>query len=631
MMVDEVIWYPGLIEVPVILLASLLYLLPGFLFASIIYNGKGRLKILVVGYGISTSYYILVGFVLSSQRVLTDSAVLLIWLVTISILLVAMGKALRNAIGTMVSFSKQNQNELAILLLGCVFVFFSYFVWEGKVVGISAWDRSEHLVKLLYLDYHSMLPVTEIGMDSNAFYPEGFNLNAFVFSSIARFILPSLTFEITLVSYFAVNSAFLVPCVYYVAKGLTKDSRLAVASVLCYLPISYLLVFESMPSSLAMILVAPVLLAELQKTSLKGEYIINSLFMIAVFLIHLVIFVYVVLAIWGSALAREGSIFTIFKGVSYRTIWVISTASIGLILILATAPTLFWGTLAFAIEGGPSSGSVVSVDVAFGVLYSFLPMKWDGLIFLLYTSLPVLPAFALGLVESVKKKQRSLLGLLFASVYLSVTEITRFNNRIRFFMLFPFSILAGIGLVKLIEILKTKGSEAKISQIHTVRITSFILFLILSSATVVTVANSTLGYGNTGLNWNIAYRTQSYITQEEYELIDWFRTNGFDNVGTLATSLDGVFYQIVESMTDNKIMMGSTWTSPQSFVDMRAFFNQSTPQESIFAIVEHYNISGYIIHLGIDIYARDSSILLAFPNSQIYNATANYRFVILAR
>jgi hypothetical protein len=249
----------------------------------------------------------------------------------------------------------------------------------------------------------------------------------------------------------------------------------------------------------------------------------------------------------------------------------------------------------------------------------------------MYTTLPVLPAFVIGIIESVKKKQRSLVGLTIGSIYLSVAGITRFNNRIRFFMLFPFSILAGIGLVKLIKILRTKGSGAKIPQIQSARLAALAIFLVVATGMIVPVANSTLGIGNIGPSWNYSYRTQSYITQDEYEFVDWLRANDFDNVGVLATNLDGVFYQIVESMTDNKIIMGSTWTSPQSYVDMTALFNRLTPQESIYSIVEHYNISGYIINYSMDVYAQDSSILLAFPNSQIYNGTTNYKFVILSR
>jgi hypothetical protein len=619
-MIEAAPWIPSLVEMIALLIGIAGYLLPAVLAGMTIGGGSGFTRGLCYGAAFTVCYYSLVGFALSAMGILTSLNLLIVWMLTVAALAVAL---LTKARIPKIRVEKEKLQKGIFLALAFFLVFMIYYVWEGKASGIGAWDRSEHLVKLLYLVHHSRLPVSEIGMDANAFYPEGFNLNAFMFVSLVRVVVPNIAYDVALIGFFAFCTAFLVLPVQSLALKFTGSAEAGLLAVICFVPSSYLLIFESMPSGLAMVLVGVVLLETISDSSMTRTYLITVPLLSGILIIHAVIFLYTVLILLAIALSRSrGLRGLISNGLSQMTIATLGGAG-ALCILFVCAPSLLAGTLANAFTRIPASSIAhATYTIPFS---SFLPSKWEYFGFYVYTILPILPAFVYGSFYCVRNKDAGLIGLLLGSIYISLAGFAQFDNRIRFFMLYPIAIITSIGFTRALQKLQTVDNAKITRSVNSRWIMAAVTTSFVIISVVAPITNAALGFGNATSNWNLSGRTNTYLDDEAFLFVDWMIENNLSDIGVIATPSDGVYYQIVESMTDNKILMASTWNAPQSFADIREFFNESVPVERKHQIAEYYNITAYLVRGNPD----DFHLYDTFPNSTIYEATGIYTLVVI--
>jgi hypothetical protein len=600
------------------------YILPGLIIADLILRGRTPIVITAIGTGVSICYHLLVGFFLAYFAILSTVNIMLVWMGTVCILLLVWVISRKYERIKDIRIGANNLSFYTIIIAAIILIFSSYFVWEGKAEGISAWDRSEHLVKLLYLLYHQTLPITEIGIDATAFYPQGYNLNAVLFVSFMNYFSPFTSYSLALTGFNAFNMSILIIPVYQVTYKVTGNQKAALLSIFCFIPGSYLLIFQSMPSTLAMILVGGILMLNIDGEQDRVDHCITIAFLFGIFLIHAVIFIYVVIAILSIALFNWKGLKRTLQGLTLDILRLSVGAVSALVMLYATAHALFWGTVSYGIVGTSSNGSI-EPSISPGFLFSLLPTRWADFVFYGYAILPLIPALILGFFTLVREKKWGLLGLLLGSIYISVTAIARFDARVRFFMLYPVAIIGGIGLLCILEYCENFEVNAKFPRFSSRTFTSLIMALMMITIIVAPVANASLGFGSVTTNWNASARLDSYLDDEAYQIVNWMHDNDFANLGVIATPDDAVYFQVVEALTNNKILMASSWLLPESFPDMKTFFNVSSSNSTIYSIAEKYNITAYLIRGNYE----DYHILAAYPLSETYNATDSYRLTIL--
>ncbi|TXT54861.1 MAG: membrane protein of unknown function [Candidatus Thorarchaeota archaeon] len=589
-MVGTVTWIPTLFEFVVLTFVAICYLLPGILLGDILFRQKRKLWRISLGTSIILTYYIIIGFILSSLALLVETIYALIWFGTLFCIGIPWILSRRDSLHLELN---EDTKKLGVFIFTVfLFLFLAYFSWEGKNHGVGGWDRSEHVVKLLYLVYHNTIPETEIGMLTNAFYPQGLNLNLFMFYSLTHTINHQIVLQMIIVWYFAANLAALVIPLAAVASEIKSDIRLVMLTVFCYIPGSYLLIFESMPSSLAMFLVGNILLLSITEKQTLRFIPIKILLLLGVIAIHLVIFLYTSLILIGIAISRFRYPRQMFVGIITSFISLILAGLFYAGLLFTTEPSLLWGTIEFAFNAqNPIPRSTLPL-LQFNV-FSLLPTRFSGFSFYLFTIMGILPVFLLGLYNVFREKHWGLAGLCLVSIYISLAEFARFNNRVRFFMLYPVAIISAIGILVLIDIIRSRNWSDTISLFHPKQAATLVISLIVLSSVFTCVSFASAGYGNATSSW--AGRDHTFLDNGVFLCVGWMHLAGLNDIGIIATPHDAVYYQIFESLSNNKILMGSTWDSPQSFADVRLLFNDTTDSTIIQEIVSNYHIEAFLV------------------------------------
>ena len=164
-----VVWLPTIADTLSIGVAAICYFAPGALIGDILFDNDNIAYRLSIGISIIICYYMTIGFILASFVMLIHLNIFFIWICTFSLSLITWFYVKRKTLRDRFHFKAKQFRFVLFITMSIVFLFILYFVWEGKSEGISAWDRSEHLVKLHYLITHAHLPESEIGMMVNAF------------------------------------------------------------------------------------------------------------------------------------------------------------------------------------------------------------------------------------------------------------------------------------------------------------------------------------------------------------------------------------------------------------------------------------------------------------------------------
>ena len=510
----------------------------------------------------------------------------------------------------------KNLIPLMCLLIICFMAFNIFYTWEGLSPGIGGWDRGEHHVKLLYLYSHERLPTTEIGTIVNPFYPSGFALATFFFSSIPIFVSPH--FDITNLDYsltffMATVFSLITLTVYSLSELYVKNKNVPIYASFSFLIVAFHFIFHSMGSSLALVLIGAVviLFKKYAKNNLPLSYMLLSpLLLITILLLHPIMFLYSILMVFLLVMGwkvddtiTRPQLYNIFSMV------LVSLISYALFMFMFNQPLLF-GTLNYI--GIHNAGDLPSSGVGspFGILSRIFEFRYEEIIFYFTNAQCLLPFFVIGLIHSFKK-HRDIFLMLIIAIFLSTSSLVWYTSRTWFYMIFPFTILSGIGIVR---IFKTKAFY------------SICLVLILTSIIVpIAINNALMGPSpEDPYFWSEEWRINSYITQEEFELAEWIKQNNIKDA-FIGTPNDSPGYQVIEALTDNKILMGSRYGAPQSFIDVEKIFLENVSQEDKMHIISNYNISILITH-------QENIVMMLtdqLPVEEIYHPTSSYWILIL--
>ena len=610
---------PTFSEVIILLISLILYLVPGYFIVHLFLPKLDKFsEKLIIGFSITIVFWIWIGFILSSYKLLNP---LISMLILIFIYIFCMLAYVIKRPEICHRINNKSKNLIVVLCLISIFfiAFQIFYTWEGLAPGIGSWDRGEHHVRLLYLYSHEKLPMKEIGTNVDPFYPQGFNLAIFFFSSI-----PMLTsyFDITnldkIIAFFmAMILGLITLTVYSLSILYVKDKITAVFSSLSFLIIVFYFIFNSMPSSLALILIGAllILLRKYANNDLPFLYMVLLPFLLsAILMIHPIMFFYSLVIIFPLLI-----LWRLRKEITRRKFYLIfgsvACSLIFYILFMFTfKPELLFGTFNYLGIRGEGSLAASGVQSPFSILRGIFEFRYNDLIFYFSNTLILLPFFTIGVLCNYQKSD--VLLILIVSIFLSITSIVWYTQRTPFFISYPFTIFCGLGITWVVKFFISNRSKW---------ISIFLISILTSSIVLIGVNDALMGKSINGPHfWSREWRINSYITQEEFDLCEWIKDIGIRN-RIIATPNDGPNFQVIESLTNNKILMASKFGAPQSFIDIRKIFLGNVLREEKIQIISKYNVSILLTNQERTVEELTNQLSVC----EVYHPTPSYWVVLL--
>lgn len=612
---------PILSEVIVLFFSMIIYILPGYLLVHNLFPKIDKIsEKIVIGASFIVVYWILMGFILSKYELLDSFTSMIILGVTYFFLVWGYIKRRKDGINKVDNSSEDITAALSLILIFLI-ILLTFYSWEGLEPGIGAWDRGEHHIKSLYLYYHRRLPITEIGTDVDPFYPAGFHLAYFFFSSLPMGIYQNnIANSDTFLAFFmGIVIASLSVVIYSVSNSYFRDIFAGIFGSLSFSLISFLFIFNSMPSSLALILIGSLvlLLNGYKNKDLPNSYLVLCILLFCgVLMVHPIMFLYclvIVLPLLGYWVMNRD----MDRGGLYITLSCIFLSIIFYFLfMLIFKPNLLFGTLNYLGIRKTGSLAVSGVNNPYSIIEKIRNIRYKELIFYLGVLYPLIPFFLVGLVEGYRKARDILIILIF-SVFLCIVGVVWYTGRTWFYMLYPSTILCGLGIRKIMGFIGVhKGGVINI----------FLICILVSLITLSAVSNAFNGRDITGSQyWKKSWRIQTYISQEEFDLVEWINNKNINNE-LIATPTDSPSYQLIEALSENKILMGSEFKAPESFQDILRFFAENTTVDYRKQIVSYYNISMIVVD------DKDTAEVLSnqLKVSNMYHPTAHYWVISLS-
>jgi len=610
---------PTFSEVIILFISMILYILPGYFMVHLFFPKLDKFsEKLVIGFSIIIIICIWIGFILSNYKFLNSfiSILILIFIYIFCMLVYIIERP-----SLFHKIRNKYKNLMVFLCLVSIFfiAFLIFYVWEGLLPGIGAWDRGEHHVRLLYLYFHEKLPTTEIGTIVNPFYPEGFNLATFFFSSIPMF---TSYFEIAnldkIITFFMATILGLITVTIYSVSMLYQKNKIAaIFASLSFIIIVFHFIFHSMPSSLALILVGALLILfkRYMNNDLPFSYMVLSIFLLStILMIHPIMFFYSTLIIFPLLILwRKNKEIT--KRKFYLMVGIVVCSLIFYtIFMFIFKPELLFGTFNYLGIRGEGSISASGVENPFSILCGIFKFRYNELIFYFSTTLILLPFFIIGLLYNYQKSDALL--ILIVSIFLSITSIVWYSQRTPFFIFYPFTIFCGLGIVRVAKFFISNKSKW---------ISIFLISILTSSIVLIGVNNALMGKStHDSYAWSKEWRLKSYITQEEFDLCEWINNIGVKN-RIIATPNDGPNFQMIESLTNNKILMASNFGAPQSFIDIRKIFLENMSKKEKIQTISKYNVSILLTNRERTVENLTNQLSVC----EVYHPTPSYWVIIL--
>lgn len=579
-----------------LVLWTLLYLIPGMVLAEITLSPVFSVpKRVVIGAAVSITAYILIGYVLSRLSLLSHQAamasVLIIDAISVAAYILWRHRQGRESRGFLARLTRRDMLITLALILIIALSMLVFFAWENQAPGIGAWDRSDHLPRMLYLDQHHHLPLHELGTEVTPYYPRGLHMAGLFFTAPFFQTKPVIELSSPFLAFIAICIGLLPLALYALSLSFFKDRKTALFSSVLFLVFSFTFIFSSFACTLGMLLAIVAIMLEIEFIAggcSSKHLLLFALFACAVFLIHLVVFLillaFSLAVLTGALISRRKSGFrgkTAWKFVGVMALAII----LPLLFLAATSPALLEGTITYMgiRESGEAKVSNVTPGKMVKNAFSF---RSEELLGLVYHCLVILPFIFLGALGLFRKQKWVPLCILLVALYLSISRLVWFNNRVNFYMLIPFTLIGGYGL-SMFMASKQRRARTLISY-------TLILLLLVVGALGSASLHAARGTYLQGIGfWDKDFRLQTYVTQDAYELARWIEDNGLEGV-RFASNNQGAYYLLVEALTDTRILMASRFSGVQSFSDMLELFDPETPKAGRLEIIEEYRLGGLI-------------------------------------
>ncbi len=579
---------------------TLLYFAPGVLLAEVFLSSTFSFpKRLATGAAFSISLYILLGFVFSRFSVLSHNsamaAILALDILTMAFYLIWRHRSGSDPVEALRGLTRKDLFIAAVLVLIFALSILVFFTWENQGPGIGAWDRSDHLPRMLYLDHHQHLPEHELGTEVSPYYPRGLHTAALFYSAPFFSTRSPIELSSPLLAFIAVCIGLLPLALFALSLACFDDWQTALFSSLCFLVLSFTFIFTSFPCTLGILLSTAAVMLELE--FVRGRcgakvFLLFTLLSSAVFLVHLVTFgalMVLSLAVLAGALISGEKI-----GFKRRNAWVLAgliaaSLVLPLLFLAATSPALLKGTRTYlgVRETGEAKVSNQSPGKILRNLFSFRISELQGV---LYYCLAVVPFLILGSLHLLRRRQWVPIALLLGGIFISVSKLLWFTNRVSFYILIPLTLIGGYGL-RLFLARGRGGQRALISW-------ALIPALFVTAALGTACVSAKRGYSLTGQGFFAPEgRVRTYVTQESLDLARWVADNDLEGI-RFATDDQGAHYLMVEALTDARLIMASKFSGVESFSDISELFDPETTRERRLEIMEEYGVSGLITTRG---------------------------------
>ncbi len=576
---------------------TILYFAPGMLMSEMLFASTFPLyKRLFLGVCISISAYIFIGYILSAFSILSSSLSVGIIIFLDLVLLISYIHHINNNGASFISSLKKLDARSCLFITALVIVFalaiLVFFTWQNKAPGIGSWDLSDQLPRMLDLDYHNGIPEHELGTLVKPYYPRGFHVAGLFYTAPFFSRISSVGLSSPLLGFVSIIIGLQMAGIFVLSRSLYGGKRAAIFAAAFGIAFSLPAIFTSYPCNLGMVVIIACLILETEIIK-SGRISPFNLFLISafatvIFLIHLVTFLIFI----AFTLAFSLGILFSAKRMGHnrrKSLLLIAAIVISVFIIAAflsvTSPQLLKGTVNYmGIRGeGEAVSSEVTPESFFRNAFQFRYRELTGMLFYM---LFMVPFILLGIYRGFSTRNWVLLLLLGAAIYLSLSKLVWFNWRVNFYMFIPLTLLAGLGVVELIE---RSGSRFK----------THLSFCLVIMLIIISMLGITYEFANSGTYmhgvgyWGLKHRLATYVTEEAYETAEWIKDNELEYI-TFATDDQGAHYLLLSAITDARILTASGFPGIQSFADMKELFDAHTSRDRRLEIMLQYGVEGLI-------------------------------------
>lgn len=631
-----------------ILLVITLIVIPSYLLSSFspFVRYSSIIERIFFGLVLTMSVFILVGFILSYFNMFKPFHALILLIAYNIIIFVLYFKYYNENMDSIKLKSKKiDKVNIAMLFLFIVIIFI-FFIHTQSSPFLPGYDQGKHFGRTVYVINNHHLPTYYLGTNYNPFYFEGPNiiLSTLVEASTALSNLnPNIeiydfNFLIDLGYTFKLFFVFLLSlnlfAIYFISNRIYNNKKINLMSMLIFVTICgiSISIAGSIGTILGIIFLSVFIIylnAFLENHINKVDYIFLFLIIAAIIFTHvnaiaLMCILTIFIAFW-KYIKRELKIKNLMK----TLIFVLSCAIISIIFLFFLNGPLFYGIIEEVIRKTTQENNIYSRILDSTTISEYFSQNVSYLLIRKETIFISSFFFIFGFFVDIKYKQSLAIPIAFSSFAFVIFPISPFL-KIMDFLLYPISIMGGLGLFFVFKKIKENISFDKITK-------KILVITIISLIAICGIISSSSISLEQGINRARYYDCNTY--KEAYDLVNWLNKN-LDSSHILLFPGSGPSAYIVDAFSSNKVLFAEPrFSDLPSFQETSKIYLKYPTDKGIFDfsnitaeekhnILIKYKISAIVTkidNIDVDI----ESIKVYYSKVEIYQPTLSYCVIIV--